>query len=369
MASPLHEGSRVTGVAGMVFHLESQYQLLRNIQKLLWSYLLINLTVLTFISLHQISKVAINPLKRILYRAETYREDDETFLTDDIKTNEFHRLSLSLNKMLLRISEDKARLKTTIASLKDANAELRQAQQEVIRCEKAASVGRLSSGIAHEIGNPLGIIQGYLGLLKQEDLSELEKEDFINRLEQEIKRIHIIIRQLLDFSRPDMGKFQPLSAHHIISGLVDMTTALPLMRNIELSFSGDAPKDMVIGDGSTLRQVLLNLLINAADAVSAAHPDGKGKISLATRNISASDTDNNDGKWLAILCTDNGGGIAEKDLDSVFDPFFTTKEPGKGTGLGLWVSYMMVENMGGKIEMSSVVGDGTEMTVKLPLIQ
>ncbi len=369
MASPIHNGPQVVGGAGMIFHLESLYQSLRHIQNLLWSYMIVNLTVLTLIGLYQISKVAINPLKRILNRAETYKEDEEIFFMDDIKTNEFNRLSSALNRMLLRISEDKARLKTTILSLENANAELKQAQQEVIRCEKAASVGRLSSGIAHEIGNPLGIILGYLDLLKHGDLTEREKEDFFNRLEKEIKRINTIIRQLLDFSRPGMGKSEPVSVHHVIADLVDMAGVLPLMRNIELTFSDDAPRDMIMGDGSTLRQVLLNLLINAADAVSTACPSGTGKISILTQNMNDHDADSHTKAWMAVIFKDNGGGIPKEDLDNIFDPFFTTKDPGKGTGLGLWVSYIMVENMGGKIEVSSKIGKGTEMTVKLPLIQ
>jgi len=144
MALPLHNGAKIIGGAAMVFHLESMYQSLRHLQKLLCSYMLVNLAILTLIGLYQITKVAINPLKRILDRAQTYKEDEETFLTEDINTNEFNRLSSALNRMLLRISEDKTRLKATIMSLEKANAELKQAQQEVIRCEKAASVGRLS---------------------------------------------------------------------------------------------------------------------------------------------------------------------------------------------------------------------------------
>jgi len=211
----------------------------------------------------------------------------------------------------------------------------------------------------------------YLDLLKQGGLTEQEKEDFLDRLEKEIKRINTIIRQLLDISRPGMEKFEPVSVHHVITELVDMAEALPLMRDIALTFSSDAPHDMIMGDQSTLRQVLLNLLINAADAVSVAPAPKTGKINIITRNINTPDSDRNTetAAWMAITFKDNGSGIAEKDLDNIFDPFFTTKEPGTGTGLGLWVSFMMVENMGGRIEVTSNVNAGTEIVVKLPLIQ
>ncbi|MFO7964597.1 MAG: ATP-binding protein [Desulfobacterales bacterium] len=368
VAYPLNDGSPPSGGVGIVFHLEQVYQPLQNIQKVLLTYMFINLALLTLIGYFQIRRITINPLKRILKRAETFREDEETVFLDDSRTDEFGRLSAALHRMLLRISADKARLNETISSLENANAELKQAQREVIRCEKAATVGRLSSGIAHEIGNPLGIILGYLDLLKQKDFTESEKLEFLDRLEQEINRINTIIRQLLDFSRPGMEKSEPVSVHHVIGDMVDVARILPLMRQIDIDFSADAPRDMIMGDESTLRQILLNLLINAADAVSAACPMDTGKISITTRNEEGPGAERSCREWVVVTIEDNGCGISEHDIHAIFDSFFTTKSPGKGTGLGLWVSYMMVENLGGRLEAVRKKEMGAEITVRLPLI-
>ena len=135
--------------------------------------------------------------------AEANTEGRETlFLGGEKDGNEFNQLSNALNQMLSRISEDQENLKLSVRSIKQANLDLKKAQNDIINAEKLASVGRFSAGIAHEIGNPLAIIIGYLELLKRKDISPSEREDFIKRAESEISRIHHIIRQLLDFSDP-----------------------------------------------------------------------------------------------------------------------------------------------------------------------
>jgi signal transduction histidine kinase len=122
-------------------------------------------------------------------------------------------------------------------------------------------------------------------------------------------------------------------------------------------------------DSNQLRQVFLNLIINAADAVSAKGPDAHGDLSIITETQSSAE--NSSGRaesWLQIQFKDTGTGIACENLESIFDPFFTTKEPGKGTGLGLAVSFMIVEGAGGSLRAESTMGEGTIMTVLLPVL-
>jgi signal transduction histidine kinase len=269
--------------------------------------------------------------------------------------------------MMMRISEDKERLKATVESLKEANAELKLAQKEIIKAEKMAAVGRLSAGIAHEIGNPISIVLGYLDLLKKEKVVEEERNDFIVRVEKEIKRIHLIIRGLLDFSRPANGPAQSFSAHEVLHELSDMVKLQPFMSKINLTFDLSAGNDIVLGNPNSLKQVFLNLLINAADSVSARHrPDGR--ISICTENIIINE-EGLDGKKqiLQIKVNDNGTGISENEVENIFDPFFTTKAPGKGTGLGLFVCFMLVQDMEGNIQAESRLNEGTTMIVKLPV--
>ncbi len=276
-------------------------------------------------------------------------------------------LSKALNIMLKRISADKEKLRSTVLSLEKANLDLKKAQREIIRAEKLASVGRLSAGIAHEIGNPIGIVIGYLELLKQEDISGEERDEYIHRTEEEIERINTIIRQLLEVSRPSNSGRTAVSVHELIHDTASVLRVQPLMSNIELSLKLSAEEDTVLADPNQLRQVFLNLAINAADAISGEGEDSGGKLEISTllEKDGGSDTKNSAAQ-LKIMFIDDGPGIAEENLGNIFDPFFTTKDPGRGTGLGLSVSFMIVESLGGTMTVTSEAGRGTTMIISLP---
>jgi len=301
-------------------------------------------------------------------RAEDYKDEDELIFSVRKEDNELSRLSKALNSILKRISADKETLRSTVLSLEKANFELKKAQREIIRAEKLASVGRLSAGIAHEIGNPIGIVIGYLELLKQSDITADESREYIRRTEAEIDRINTIIRQLLEVSRPSNSGRAPVAVHDLIHDTADVLRVQPLMAGIELSLSLDAAEDTVWADPNQLRQVFLNLSINAADAISAEGTEATGKLHVNTALVTGLDPEAKaEATYLKISFTDDGQGIAAEDLENIFDPFFTTKDPGKGTGLGLAVSFMIIESLGGKLTGVSEAGQGTTMTISLPL--
>jgi signal transduction histidine kinase len=308
-------------------------------------------------------------LARLARRAEDYKENDEILFAVRKEDNELQRLSNSLNGLLRRLSADKHKLRATVASLETANAELKRAQSEIIRAEKLASVGRLSAGIAHEIGNPIGIVTGYLELLKHSEIPPEERVEFLDRAQQEIERISAIIRQLLEISRPSPGSCQPVSVHALIEDMIEGLSLQPFMSHLRLKHAFQARADTVRLDSNQLRQVFLNLIINAADAVSAKGTDSRGELAIVTENTSsAEEFPGAVRNWVQIHFRDNGTGIAAENMDSIFDPFFTTKEPGKGTGLGLAVSFRIVESAGGSLRAESTVGEGTIMTVSLPVL-
>jgi signal transduction histidine kinase len=142
------------------------------------------------------------------------------------------------------------------------------------------------------------------------------------------------------------------------------------MSNIDLERHLSSENDMVLADPSQLRQVFLNLIINAADAVSSMKRDVEGQLKIITELETVSDTESlAHPSMLKIKFIDNGPGIPEDDIGNIFDPFFTTKEPGKGTGLGLSVSFMIVEGLGGKMSVNSEIGKGTTMIINLPLYE
>jgi signal transduction histidine kinase len=169
-------------------------------------------------------------------------------------------------------------------------------------------------------------------------------------------------------SRPSGSDRKALSVHALIHDTAGVIQVQPLMSNIQLVLELNAKADTVLADSNQLRQVFLNLIINAADAISveANNTGGKLKIITALETGSKSDAINSPAN-LKVLFVDNGPGIEPEHLDNVFDPFFTTKDPGRGTGLGLSVSFMIVESMGGTMTVTSEAGKGTTMKISLPL--
>jgi len=368
LSAPIYTKGRVIVSASVVLPLENIYAGLRRTQNVFYIYLFINTVVLTLAGLYRMMKLTVKPLQRLVKRADEYTEDDEMFFLSEAGDNEFNKLSRALNNMLTHIAADKENLRTTVKTLEKTNIELKKAQQEVIRAEKLSSIGRLSSGIAHEIGNPIGIVTGYLELLKQNDISEEDRGEFILRTEKEINRIHTIIRQLLDFARPSIDSPQVVAVHEIVNDILETVKFQPVMSQIDLQLDLGAQSDSVIADPDHLRQVFLNLLLNAADAVAHAKERLNGRITIKSKVEPNPQADTNDKtRVLKVEVIDNGLGIKKEDMDNIFDPFYTTKEPGKGTGLGLSVSFMILEGIGGKIEASSKEGMGTTMAVYLPL--
>ena len=369
ISAPLQANGAVLAAYSIVLPLEGIYQSLRSSQQILFVYIFLNTAILAFVGIYRLFKLYLQPLSRLAQRAEDYKEDDGIVFAVRKEDNELQRLSTSLNSLLRRLSAEKEKLRATVASLETANAELKKAQTEIIRAEKLASVGRLSAGIAHEIGNPIGIVTGYLELLKP-DLPVDERVEYLDRAQKEIERISTIIHQLLEISRPSHGGLQTVSVHALLDDMAQVLKVQPFMSHVRFSMALDAEQEQIVVDPNQLRQVFLNLIINAADAITSKEDGSRGELSVTTENSHGELPAAESGKtWLHVCFSDNGPGIAEENLPNVFDPFFTTKEPGKGTGLGLSVSFMIVESVGGRMQVESKAGQGTVMTVSLPVME
>jgi signal transduction histidine kinase len=234
--------------------------------------------------------------------------------------------------------------------------ELEHHQEQVIQSGKIAAIGTLTSGIAHELNNPINNIVLTAEALK-EDFPQLNQEESLGMIQDilvQSERAGEIVKTLLDFSRSEHPEFVVTS----IAGVIRET--LKLVRNqialagveVETDLPGDLPS--IHGDPKSLQQVFLNLFINAIQAMK------DGGI-LAVRSFTGED-----GHWLKVEVKDTGPGIDSEDLPHVFEPFFTTKEVGRGTGLGLSVSYGIVQKHGGHIEVQSQKGRGAIFTVLLP---
>jgi signal transduction histidine kinase len=363
---PIQDVGHLAGVASTVIPLTPIYMKLRQYNNPIFLYILINTGILTIVGLYRIFRIYLRPIDRIVHQADDFHEDGDLFFVFRHEDNELNRLSSALNRMLTRISSDKKKLQATVASLEQANVDLKRAQKEIIRAEKMASIGRLAAGIAHEIGNPIGIVLGYLDMLKQKSLEEEDKADFLQRTEDEVQRINTVIRQLLDVARPKNAQNEFISVHSAIEDIVGVMQLQPVMNDIAINLQLNAQHDSVWGNEDQLRQVFLNLLLNAADAIHGSASAINGRIDLLTTVVGENAKANK--PKIQVRFEDNGAGMDQKQLQDIFDPFFTTKEPGKGTGLGLSVSYMIVEGMGGTISAESHPGEGATFIIELPII-
>ncbi|MFC1829936.1 sensor histidine kinase [Thermodesulfobacteriota bacterium] len=369
LSVPFIRNGAVMASAGVVLPLDGIYGSVRQTQYILIIYVLVNTVILTLIGLYRLSVSTVRPLNRLAKRAGEYSDEDELFFLYEKEGSEYNKLSKALNSMLKSISEDKKKLRQTVLYLEKANLDLKQAQKDIIRAEKLASVGRLSSGIAHEIGNPIGIIIGYLELIKQDDIPEDERREFIERAENEVNRVNRIIRQLLDLSRRSKEGLESVSVHGIIKEVIDVLKVQPGMPDIAFQLNLTSEKNTVMADPHQLRQVFLNLVMNAADAIFSNDEKVKGKLVISSEEIPGNVDDGGaHSPMIKIMFIDNGPGIPEGIIKDIFDPFYTTKEPGKGTGLGLSVSFMIIDGIGGKIKAESKEGRGTTMTIYLPLV-
>ncbi len=366
VAVPVRAHGRIAGSIAVMIPLAAIYSSIRGYERIILVSLLVNLIVLSVVGLFRFLRSTVRPIENLVSLAESYSEDDSLpFLMLD-GGDEFGQLSGALNRMLGRIEDDKEKLRATVRSLEEANRELRNTQQEMVRTEKLASIGRLAAGMAHEIGNPLGIVQGYMGLLKMRNLSVEERFDYAGRAEQELQRVNSLIRQLLDFSRASTGQRQQVSLHEILSSLESMVRHQPFLAGVELICSFGAVHDTVLANPDQLMQVFLNCLMNSADAIVAAGRE-EGRITISTRSGSQQGSDAA-ADQIVVSITDNGEGIREEDLANVLDPFFTTKAPGKGTGLGLSVSHSIVTGHGGSMVIRSIYTKETTIEIRLPLM-
>jgi signal transduction histidine kinase len=269
---------------------------------------------------------------------------------------EVARLAATFNEMATQLRADRTALQARLEQLEETTAELTSTQEQLIRSARLAAVGRLSAGVAHEIGNPLAAIRGLLDLLQAGGLDPEEEREFLRRIQRETERIHHTIRDLLDFSRtePPPGRRIETTADlaEVVSDTVKLIDRQTRFRDIEVSLGVDSTLPRVRGDHERLRQLLLNLLFNAADALG-----GKGSIEVRATNGDGS---------VRLVVQDDGPGIDEAILEQVFDPFVTTKPAGQGTGLGLAVCHTIVERLGGRIEAANRSGGGASFIVTLP---
>jgi two-component system, NtrC family, sensor kinase len=360
--------------------------------------LLADLAVFFWLGSRMLRRRLTAPLDALVSSVEAMSAGELETRLPDLDSQELQRLNAATQQMAARLLADQHTLAENIRSLDETNRLLTEARDEMIRTEKMASVGRLGAGIAHEVGNPLGAIMGYLALIARQE--EGPRRDMVLAAEKEASRIDRIIRGLLDYSRPRDAVVQRVDVTAVLRDTIDLVVTQGHFSGVELDYAPAAGEELLVrGDPYQLQQVMVNLLVNAADAVSeqrerrisimaSSRPalpapehrpakrrdDPEGVDYSHRRRLPPSqrwpmgDPESESGAVVEIVVADNGPGLPQDLVDKVFEPFVTTKEPGKGTGLGLAVCARLVAGMGGTIHAGNGAESGAEFHVVLPTL-
>jgi signal transduction histidine kinase len=313
----------------------------------------------------------VRPIRRLAAVSEKIASGDLRLRADESQGNEVGQLGVSFNRM--------------VGAILSAQEKARRVQQETFQWEKLATVGRLAAGVAHEVGNPLMGIRGYAEYLHRNDPPPEEREECLDKIVTETRRIENIVRGLLSVASSEREGGEAADVNEVVRETVEMLSFRKMFRDVEVVVeTGKVGRAGISPE--RFRQVLLNLMINAVDAM-----ERGGVLRVRTFGVRpwlppalrkarrrASDPPETDvlrlregivglpKGALAVSVTDTGCGIRPDALPMIFDPFFTTKEEGKGTGLGLSVSRAIVETAGGEIVVDSDEGKGSTFTVVLP---
>lgn len=293
--------------------------------------------ILSFLGIVILSKRFIKPISILADAFEKAGRGNLDIKIDIHSHDEFEILGENFNEMIFKIKRSQEQLKET--------------QEKLIQSEKMASIGILSSGIAHEINNPLGGIFNCLYMINKfkEDPEAIEKYSML--AQEGLERIQVIINRLLGYVRISEAKYKT-DISEVIEDTLELLSYKISSNNITVRIKGEKDLPLFSCDPIALQQVFLNIILNALQAMP------KGGELLISYHI--------EDNYLFIKFKDTGIGIAQKDLKKIFDPFFTTKKGSEGTGLGLWVCYHIIKKYNGEILVNSIENKGSEFIIKLP---
>ena len=322
---------------------------------------------------YQVDRLVITPMSGALESAEAIAAGDLTRRMPAAPNQELQALSTSVNRMTERLLAEHSR---------------------VIRAEKLASVGRLAAGLAHEIGNPLGAINGYVHIIRRGTGAEAGRIEAVDGLEREASRIDRIIRGLLDYARPRRLTPTRIDVTDAIREAVMLLTDQGVLRQIEVGLDIAHDPLPIFAERHDIDQIFVNLLLNAADAMQ-----GSGKIAIYARRVPLGaliapsirrvgdpadiviprepnprvrtwlDAARQPAEVIQVVVADDGPGVNEADVEKIFEPFFTTREPGKGTGLGLAIVARIVDNVSGTVWVQKAREGGAAFVLLFPVAQ
>ena len=298
------------------------------------------------------------PMRKLKAQAERIGTGDFSTRVNLSGSGEISELSSTIEKMRDQLAKAQEAERV-------ANAQRIEALEKLRHSERLATLGQLSAGIAHELGTPLNVISGRAKLIGRADLEAADITRSARIIGEQAERMTQIIRQLLSFARREKPRKQSIDLNNVLRGLQPLLDPTAHKQGISLTIREWEQPLPTYADPGQLQQVLLNLTLNAIQAM----PDG-GEIiissSAPTAVVVPERVKESSSSWVSLQVRDQGVGIAAEKLQLIFDPFYTTKDVGDGTGLGLSIAYGIVEEHGGWIDVESTPGEGSCFTVYLP---
>lgn len=299
-----------------------------------------------------LTRSVLRPISALSEAAGRVAAGDLTVAVDASQQDEMGALGRDFNLMVARIRSDQS-------ALDERLQQLQLASEELVLRERLSTLGQLSAGVAHEIGNPLAAVMGLVELLRDsEGLSAVERADLGNRIERELDRIHAIIQTLLDYARGGEVRRVEQDVAVPVAAAVSLLSHHPRVRQIRLRLMPPSEPVCFALDESRLVQVLLNLVLNASDAMQA-----EGEVEVAWRESWSATGE----RGCSIAVSDRGPGWAEEVRGRATHPFVTTKAAGAGTGLGLSICERIAAELGGRLTLGDRAGGGAEAAIWLPM--
>ncbi|MGH9755520.1 MAG: ATP-binding protein [Blastocatellia bacterium] len=292
----------------------------------------------------------LRALRDLMERSEWRRGESANIYKFRARTPDGRDLTLNIS--LAALQSKTAEIEGSLVAIEDVTERV-GLEAQLQQSDKLSSIGLLAAGVAHEVNTPLAGISSYSQMLMQQIPDTDPRHQLLEKIHRQTSRASSIVNNLLNFSRGAEARYAPVNLNRVIDDTIQLLDAQ--LRNTEIDvvrrYADNLP--LAFGDGSKLQQVLMNLILNARDAM----PRG-GALEISTE----ADEDS-----VVIAVRDTGLGIAPEHLAKIYDPFFTTKQIGKGTGLGLAVSYGIIRDHGGHIDVESKLGEGTRFWITLPL--
>ena len=308
-----------------------------------------------------LTRAIVRPIEELARAADRVASGGRDLDLPSQGAREIAELGSSVRAMTARLLKEEQALRSKVEELTTTTKRLGETREQLAGSERMASVGKLAAGVAHEIGNPIAAIMGMHDLIEDAETTDDVRADFLKRMRKETERIHVVVRDLLDYARPEESPAAIRPARALVSEVIDdaLNLVRPQREFKAIETKVDLEPDLAVAlSPQRLTQVLLNLLLNAGAAISVAASDKAPTVTVRAKRLE-------DGV-VRIEVEDNGPGVPKDIAPRIFDPFMTTKDVGAGTGLGLAVCRGIVEGAKGRIFVDADYADGARFIVELP---